>query len=335
MNRVNTWTFQNDIYVQATGTVVGPLESQGPIGDAFDESLDDLHDNKKSWEEAERTMMEKAIAHCLRKDETSMKEVNVFLTGDLINQNVIGSYTARDLNVPTLGIFGACSTSVEGISIGAALVDGGFVSNALTAVSSHNATAERQYRYPTEYGSQKPSSATFTVTGSGALFLSRQKSDLRIESSTIGRVVDFDRSDPWDLGSAMAPAAADTIKTHLEDKGRSPEYYDLIVTGDLSSVGTPLVRELLKEDGIDITENHRDCGLWIYSKDQPVFSGGSGCACSAVVTYGHIFEQMMSGVYERVLLVATGALMNPLMIQQKESIPSVAHAVAFERVKHE
>ncbi|MFC7060512.1 stage V sporulation protein AD [Halobacillus seohaensis] len=328
---IQTWNFTKPIYIQSTGTVVGPLEGQGPLKDTFDKIYSKLHCDEDNWELAERRLMVDAVDFCLQKGGMDQREIDLFLAGDLLNQNVTGNYVARQLGIPLLGMFGACSTSMETLATGAALIEGGFAKQAIAAVSSHNATAERQFRYPTEYGGQKPKSATFTVTGSGAALLSTKPAAVRIESATIGKVVDYGITDPFDMGSAMAPAARDTIKTHLEDMGRVPSDYDIIVTGDLSAVGTPIVRDMLKDDGYNISEVHKDCGLLIYYSEQPVFSGGSGCACSAVVTYGKLMNDLKQGIYKRILVVATGALMNPMMLQQKESIPGIAHAVVFSK----
>ncbi|MFQ3542918.1 stage V sporulation protein AD [Halobacillus rhizosphaerae] len=324
-----TWSFTKPVYLQSTGTVVGPLEGEGPLKDTFDYIFDDLHCGEENWELAERTLMNKAVHTCLQKSGVDQTNIDLFLAGDLLNQNVTGNYVARQLGIPLLGMFGACSTSMETLATGAALIEAGYAKQAIAAVSSHNATAERQFRYPTEYGGQKPKTATFTVTGSGAALISTVPSPVRIESATIGKVKDYNITDPFDMGSAMAPAAWDTIKVHLQDMGRVPEDYDLIATGDLSGVGTPIVRDLLKQDGFDISEMHEDCGLLIYHSDQPVFSGGSGCACSAVVTYGKLIEDLKKGIYNKILVVATGALMSPMMIQQKESIPGIAHGVVL------
>ncbi|MDQ0233576.1 stage V sporulation protein AD [Metabacillus malikii] len=326
-----TWQFENPIYVQASGTAVGPKESEGPLGQYFDIKHDELHCGEDNWELAERRLMREAIDECLRKADKSTDEIDLLLAGDLLNQNVTANYVARKANIPFLCMFGACSTSMETLAVGSALVDGGYAKNAIAATSSHNATAERQFRYPTEYGGQKPDTATFTVTGSGAVLISQEKSDIRITAATIGRVADLGINNPFDMGSAMAPAAAETIASHFKDLNRTPEDYDLILTGDLSGVGSPIVKDLLNDEGYDVYENHNDCGLMVYRPDQKVFAGGSGCACSAVVTYGYIFDELRRGNLNRVLIVATGALLNPVMIQQKETIPTIAHGVVFER----
>lgn len=275
--------------------------------------------------------MDDAISPTLSKANLQKSDIDLLLAGDLLNQNVTANYVARELKIPFLCLFGACSTSMESVAIASALIDGGFANRALAATSSHNATAERQFRNPTEYGGQKPDTATSTVTGSGAVVISQEPSQIQITSATVGRVMDLGITDPFDMGSAMAPAAADTIKQHLEDLGRTVDDYDLILTGDLSGIGSPILKDLLKEDGIQLGRKHDDCGLIIYTPDQNVFAGGSGCACSAVVTFSHIFQEMKAGNLQRVLVVATGALLSPMMVQQKETIPTIAHGVVFER----
>lgn len=325
-----TWQFQKNIYVSSTGTAVGPREAKGPLSQSYDVTYDDLYCGKDNWELAERELMESAIKSCLSKVNKQKKDVQFFLAGDLLNQTVTANYVARGNQIPFLGMFGACSTSMETLALAAVLIDGDYANHVLAAVSSHNATAERQFRYPTEYGGQKPDSATFTVTGSGAALVSTEASPIRITSATIGRVIDLGITNPFDMGSAMAPAAADTIETHLQDTGRTPEDYDLIVTGDLSAVGSPILKKLLLEKNIDVSHIHQDCGLMVYRPDQEVFAGGSGCACSAVVTYGHLSQQLREGKLKRIMVVATGALLSPVMIQQKESIPGIAHGVVLE-----
>jgi stage V sporulation protein AD len=325
-----TWKFQSNIFLSSTGTAVGPLEAQGPLGSTFDFKFDELHCGQDNWELAERHLMEKAIEVCLKKGERTSKDIQFFLAGDLLNQIVTANYVAKKTQIPFLGMFGACSTSMETLALASVLIDGGFATHVLTAVSSHNATAERQFRYPTEYGGQKPDTAQFTITGAGASLVSNEVSPVRITHATIGKVLDYGITDPYDMGSAMAPAAADTIANHFKDTGYSPNDYDLIVTGDLASVGSPILKQLLQEENYDISSNHQDCGLMIYRPDQPVFAGGSGCGCSAVVTYGHLVTELKKGNLKKILVVATGALMNPVMIQQKESIPTIAHGVVLE-----
>lgn len=326
-----TWLFENPLFVHSSGTAVGPKEAEGPLGKMYDKTYQDLHCGEDSWELAERRLMQQAVEQCLKKGHTTLDQVDLFLSGDLLNQNVTANYVARSLQIPFLCMFGACSTSMETVAVGAALIDGGFANKVIAATSSHNATAERQFRNPTEYGGQKPDTATCTVTGAGAVLISKEISSIQITSATIGTVADLGITNPSDMGSAMAPAAVTTIEQHLKDLNRTPNDYDLFLTGDLSGVGSPILKEMLREEGIDIHNKHNDCGLMVYRPDQNVFAGGSGCACSAVVTYSHIFNELKAGTLNRVFVVATGALLNPMMIQQKESIPTIAHGVVFER----
>ena len=228
-------------------------------------------------------------------------------------------------------MFGACSTSMESLALGSLIVNSGAAQRVMCAAVSHNATVEKQFRYPTEYGGQKPPTAQWTVTGAGVALLSDQGEGPRSTTATIGRVIDMGISDPFNMGKAMAPAAVDTITAHFRDLSIDPGYYDLIVTGDLGRVGHGIARDLLKKHGMKIPDDRfTDCGILIYSKEQPVIAGGSGCGCSAIVTYGHLINRMKKGELKRILVVATGALLSPLSFQQKDSIPCIAHAVAIE-----
>jgi stage V sporulation protein AD len=328
-----TWLFEQDIFIHSSGTAVGPKEAQGPLGSVFDIRHDDLHCGEENWELAERRLMTESMEACLKKANLTYEDIDFFLAGDLLNQNVTANYVARHHQIPFLCMFGACSTSMQTLAVGSALIDGGFAKRILATTSSHNATAERQFRYPTEYGGQKPDSATTTVTGAGTVLISQESGSVKVTAATIGRVQDFGITNPFDMGSAMAPAAADTIQRHFKDLNRKPDDYDLILTGDLSGVGSPILLQLLKDEGYDLSHIHNDCGLMIFRPDQGVFAGGSGCACSAVVTYGHILKELSCGRLKKVFVVATGALLNPVMIQQKESIPSIAHGVVLEKTK--
>lgn len=325
-----TWQFKNDIYLSSTATSAGPREAEGPLSSYFDKTYSDLHCGEKNWELAERRLMEDAFTLCLQKAGKSVSEVDLFLAGDLLDQIVTSSFFAGKNQIPYLGMFGACSTSMETLAVGAALIDGGFADQAVAAVSSHNATAERQFRFPTEYGGQKPDTATSTATGSGAALINKEPSAIKITEATIGKVFNWGIKDAFDLGSAMAPAAADTIAAHLTQTGRSVSDFDMIVTGDLSAVGSPIVEELLYEKGFDISSVHHDCGLMLYRPNQQIFAGGSGCACSALVTYGYLVDELSRGNLNRILMIATGALHNPIMVQQKEPIPGIAHGVVLE-----
>lgn len=333
--RKQTWRFEHPVYLLSTGTVVGPLEGQGPLAGTFDKEYPTLYCGEKDWIEAERALLRRSISFCLAKAGKAEGDVDFFLAGDLMDQTVTSNFIAREHRIPFLGLFGACSTSMETLATGALLVDSGYAEHVLCAVSSHNATAERQFRYPTEYGGPNNLTQTFTVTGAGAALVTREKGKVRVAGATIGRVIDWGVADANNMGSAMAPAAADTIWTHFKDTGRTPDEYDLIMTGDLSSVGSPILKELLIEKGLDISRQHQDSGLMIYSPDQPVNAGGSGCACSAVVTYGYLYQRLAEGSMKRVLIVATGALLNSVTPKQKDTIPCIAHAVVLESAKEE
>ncbi len=326
-----SWVFPSRPVILASAAVGGPFEANGALADDFDILHDDLWLGQDSYEKAEKKMLEDACNKAIEKAGKKKEDVQFFLSGDLINQIISSTFTARTLAIPYLGIFGACSSSMEGLALAAQLVDSQSAELVLAATSSHNAVLEKQFRYPTEYGSQKPPTAQWTVTGAGAGLVGREGNGLRVTAATIGRIVDMGLSDPFNLGAAMAPAAVDTIQSHFRDLSSDFSHYDLIVTGDLGNVGHQLATDLLKKHGIEIPdEKFTDCGKLIYTREQPVIAGGSGCACSAVVTYGHLFNRMHRGELNKILVVATGAMFSPLSFQQKESIPCVAHAVVIE-----
>ncbi|RKD25646.1 stage V sporulation protein AD [Ammoniphilus oxalaticus] len=329
-----TWHFQNEIRLLGSGVAVGPLEGQGPLAEEYDHIFEDSYAGEDTWEQAERKMMTQAIEVALNKSGLTAEDMDVLLAGDLLNQIITANYTARDQQIPLLGQFAACSTSMQGLALASALVDGGFAKYALTGCSSHNSTAERQFRYPTEYGGQKPPSAQWTTTGAGATVVGLGgSSGPRVTHATIGKVIDLGIKDPFDMGAAMAPAAADTLLTHFHDLARAPEDYDLIVTGDLGKVGSSILVDLMADVDVKlVAPRYDDCGIMIFSPDQEVFSGGSGCAASAIVSYSHIVDGLNQGRYQRVLVVATGALFSPVSFQQGESIPCIAHGVVLERV---
>lgn len=331
-NRISrqTWKFSEDVRIQASATVVGPKEGEGPLGSLFDKVYGDMYAGQNSWEEAERLFMQYAIKLAVEKANVTEQQIDVILAGDLLNQNITVNFAVESMSIPVMGMYGACSTSMLTLANAAALVNAGFVQLAIAACSSHNATAERQYRYPTEYGGQKPPSAQWTVTGAGAAIVGLGGDGPRLTYATVGKVVDMGIKDPFDMGTAMAPAAVSTISTHFKDTGRTPQDYDLIVTGDLAAVGYPIAKSMLATEGYDMEKVYNDCGLMVYSPDQDVFAGASGCASSAVVTYSYIMEQMKIGKLKRVLVCATGALLSPISYQQGNSIPCIAHAVAFE-----
>jgi len=328
-----SFIFQSKPVIISSATVGGPLEGEGPLGEDIDILHDDPYMGQDSFEKAEKLMLEQAATKALEKAGVSKYDVGLFISGDLINQIISSSFAARTIGIPYLGIYGACSSSMEGLSIAACFVDGQKVRYVLTGASSHNNSAEKQYRYPNEYGAQKPPTSQCTVTGAGVCLLASQGNGPKVTAATIGRIVDMGLTDPFNMGAAMAPAAVDTIEAHFRDLGIEPDYYDLIVTGDLGAVGHKIALDRLKENGTNLSEKtFMDCGMMIYDrKKQPqVFAGGSGCASSAVTIYGHLLKRMKSGQLKKLLAVATGALHSPLSYQQKESIPCIAHAVAIE-----
>ncbi|MBM7855299.1 stage V sporulation protein AD [Desulfohalotomaculum tongense] len=326
-----TWVFANRPTIISSSVVGGPFEAQGPLADDFDILHGDLWLGQDSYEKAERKLLEEACENAIEKAGLKKEDIQFFLSGDLMNQIVSSSFAARTLALPYLGLFGACSTSMESLALGALLIESKAAEKVICGAVSHNAAAEKQFRYPNEYGAQKPDTAQWTVTAAGVGLLSSHGEGPKVTSATIGRVVDMGMTDPFNMGAAMAPAAVDTITAHLRDLRISAREYDLIATGDLGKVGHKIAADLFAKHDIDIPrEIFTDCGLLIYSGEQPVFSGGSGCGCSAAVTYGHILNRMKRGELKKILIVATGALLSPLSYQQKESIPCIAHAVSIE-----
>ncbi|WP_077622208.1 stage V sporulation protein AD [Sediminibacillus massiliensis] len=326
-----TWIFDNKPVIISTGTVGGPFEAAGNIPDDFDLLHSDLYMQQDSFEKAHKILLEEACQKTIEKAGIQKEQVNFFIAGDLINQITPTSFSAKTLGTPYFGLFGACSTSMEGLALSAYIVNSQGADYILTGASSHNSAVEKQFRYPTEYGGQKPPTAQWTVTGAGTALIGRQGNGPRVTSATIGKVIDMGLTDPFNMGGAMAPAAVDTIEAHLSDLGLAADHYDLIITGDLGQIGRQVSFDLLNEHGINLPSNkYVDCGLTIYTKDQKVHAGASGAGCSAVVTYGHFLKRMIKGELNRILVVATGALLSPLTTQQKESIPCIAHAVAIE-----
>lgn len=331
-----TWIFNNRPAIVSTGITGGPFEANGHLAEDFDLLHGDLWMEQDSYEKAHRILIEEAADIALKKENIEKEAVQFFIAGDLINQITPTSFAARTLQLPYIGVFGACSTSAEGLALASFLINYQGANYILTGASSHNAAVERQFRYPTEYGGQKPPTAQWTVTGAGVALLKQIDGQENNQypvttAATIGKVVDMGLADPFHLGGAMAPAAYDTITAHFRDTRLDPSYYDLIVTGDLGKIGHQTTFDLLQKSGLKITETQfKDCGLMIYREDQPVESGASGAASSAVVMYGHLLNQMKQGVYKRILFVATGALLSPLSFQQNESIPCIAHAVSIE-----
>ncbi len=320
--------------ILATGVSGGPFEANGNLADDFDILHEDLWMGMDSYEKAQKVLFEEAITTTLEKARMDKEQIEFLFAGDLINQITPSSFAARTVQIPYFGLFGACSTSMEGLALASFVVNYKGARNVLTGASSHNAATEKQFRYPTEYGGQKPPTAQWTVTGAGVGLVTENVPGQQYPvttSSTIGKVIDMGLSDPFNMGGAMAPAAADTIMAHFRDLEIDPSHYDLIVTGDLGRIGHDTAFELINKSGLKLERKQfQDCGLLIYKDDQPVQAGASGAGCSATVLYGHLLNQMKKGVYKRILVVATGALLSPLSFQQKESIPCIAHAVSIE-----
>lgn len=322
--------FHTTPYITSTATIVGPMEGEGLLGEFFDKVMKDNLDGQDSWEKCESAMLEWAIKTAVEKENSTMDDIDIVLAGDLLNQLMSTHFAMRNLGRPFLGLYGACSTMAESMLLGAVLIDGGFASKIAVGVSSHYDTAERQYRFPTELGVQRPPVAQWTVTGSGGAVLSVAGTGPRITAATIGKVVDMGLKDPNAMGPAMAPAAADTLWQHIQDTGRQPAYYDMIYTGDLGKVGKALTIQLLQEKGIDISQNYEDCGCMVYREEQDTHSGASGCASSGTVFCGYLYKMLQARNLSKILLIGTGSLHSPTSYQQKESIPCIAHAVAIE-----
>ena len=329
-----SWKFDNKPVVISSSAVGGPFESSCLLADDFDQFASDLWLGEDSFEKAEVKLLELACEKALEKANLKSEDINFLLSGDLDNQITSSSFAARGLRIPYLGVFGACSTSMESLALAGKILDNNGADYVMAATASHNAAAEKQFRYPTEYGAQKPPTAQWTVTGAGAVIIGKEGNGPQIVSATIGKVVDMGISDPFNMGAAMAPAAVDTIETHFKEMNIEPDYYDLIATGDLGFTGFDIARDLFRKKGIHLKDNlYTDCGMLIYGDDPRVFSGASGCACSATVTYGHFMNRMKRGELKRILIVATGALLSPMSYQQKESIPGIAHAVSLEYIQ--
>lgn len=324
----------NNVYLNNTVTISGPYENKGPLSKYYDKSYDDFYFGMKTWEQAESKMLEESVDLLLKKIGKTRFDIDVQISGDLLNQIVATNYAARNLAIPLIGIYGACSTGCLGLILASNMLDAGQIKNAIVSVSSHNNASEKQYRQPVEYGGPKRKTATFTVTGGASAYLTTNKSKIKVESGTIGTVIDLGVSDALNMGAVMAPAAAKTIYKHLNDTNRTIDYYDLILTGDLGRYGKDILKDFMQVEYNIELKNYDDSACMIYDLDkQPVYAGGSGPACLPLVAYGYILDQMEKGKLNRVLLVATGALLSPTMANEKFGIPAIAHAVSLEVVK--
>ncbi|MGN0714073.1 MAG: stage V sporulation protein AD [Anaerovoracaceae bacterium] len=329
--------FHSGAYLRGRGTVVGKKEGEGPLADCFDLILQDDMYGEKSWEKAESKMLKEAMMRAVQRAGLSKEDIDVMLSGDLLNQLMSSSFMARDLHIPFLGLYGACSTMTESLVLGCMLIDGGFAQNILAGASSHFCTAERQFRMPVEHGNQRPPSAQWTATAAGSVVVGCRPAPgipaIRATAATIGKVIDPGISDANQMGAAMAPAAVDTLLNHLEDTGRAIDYYDLVVTGDLGFIGKDIMTDLLIDAGLPaarVLERYDDCGTMLFSKEQDVHGGGSGCGCSAAVFAGSLMRKLEMGKMKKLLLISTGAMLSTISPFQGESIPGIAHAVALE-----
>ena len=325
-----TVEFENPPVILATANVVGKKEGEGPLASTFDTISQDDRFGQSSWEKAESTMQKEALTIALDKAALAASELDYLLAGDLLNQCISSSFAARGQDVPFLGLYGACSTMGESLLLASMLLDGGFGRHAAAVTSCHFCSAERQYRTPLQYGGQRPPTAQWTATAAGAVILGAEGKGPRVVRTTVGKIVDKGITDANNMGAAMAPAAYDTLSTHFQDTGKGPDYYDLIVTGDLGKLGSEILREFFQQDGVDL-KNYNDCGLLLFdTKKQDVHCGGSGCGCAASVLTGHLMKQFKSSHLKKLLFCPTGALLSPTSTMQGESIPSVCHAVAIE-----
>lgn len=319
----------------ANAGVAGKKEGEGPLGEDFDETFEDTTMGQECWEKAETEIMKSAIEKAIQKSALEKSEIDAIFAGDLLNQCIGSTFALRDMSVPFVGLYGACSTMALSLCVASLAIESGGFSSCIAATSSHFCSAEKQFRYPLEYGGQRTPTAQWTVTGAGAAVLSNKQSDISpyIDKIHLGTIQDFGILDAANMGAAMAPAARKTISDFLKDTGTSPDEYDLILTGDLGFVGSELLKGLLeREDGIILGENYNDCGMMIFDREkQDVHAGGSGCGCSASVLCSHILKEMRDGKYSNILFVATGALMSPVSSREGESIPGIAHLVNIKR----
>ena len=323
--------FDKDIYIVEKASVVGQKEGEGPLGKYFDNIVNDPFVGKNTWEEAESELQKLVVKTLLKKSGLTTKDIRYIFAGDLLGQLIASSFGLMDFEIPFFGLYGACSTMGESMSLAAMNVAAGYADNVIALTSSHFASAEKQFRFPLEYANQRPKSATWTVTGSGAYVLGKKRSKARITGITTGKIVDYGIKDSMNMGAAMAPAASDVICRHLSDFGRNVTDYDKIITGDLGKVGQEILWDLTRAGGYDISSIHTDCGIEIYDADkQGTGAGGSGCGCAAVTLSAHFMRQIEEGKWKRILFVPTGALLSTVSFNEGMTVPGIAHAVVIE-----
>lgn len=319
----------NDIYINATATIVGPYEAKSPFNKLFDFNYDDLYFGLPTWEQAESKIINEVVDLLLKK--YNITNTDLLISSDLLNQLAASNYAAVNTNFFYIGVYAACASSALQLALAACLIESGFINNAICVASSHNNGAEKQFRYPTEYGGPKPKTATFTATGSAAAFVSNKKSHIKIDSATIGKVIDSNLNDAFNMGGVMAKAAGDTIYNHLKETSRDIDYYDLVLTGDLGIYGKKILTDYMKSEYNINLKNYNDSGTMLYNKD--ICAGASGPVCLPLITYSYVFNEMNKKNLKRVLLVATGSLHSTTMVNQKLTIPSIAHAISLEAIR--
>lgn len=323
--------FQRAPHIIGTSSVVGKKEGEGPLGSAFSVvSQDDLF-GEDCWEKAESEMQKEALTTAIEDAGIPKDQIRYLYGGDLLGQLIATYFGLESFGIPWFGLYGACSTCGEALALAAMTVAGGYADYTAAVTSSHFASAEKQFRFPLAYGNQRPLSATWTVTGSGAFVLGKTGGHVRVTGITAGKVTDFGVQDAMNMGACMAPAACDTIAGHFRDFGRGPLDYDKIITGDLGYVGQEILLNLLKKEGYDISQKHMDCGIEIYDREtQDTHAGGSGCGCSATVLSALILPNLRKGIWKQVLFVPTGALMSPVSFNEGQSVPGIAHGIILE-----
>jgi len=322
------------VYIMSAAAVVGEKEGEGPLGDCFDLIIKDETFGEDTWEKGESKMMKETLLLVLNKAQLEAKDIRYIFGGDLLGQLIATTFGVKDFEIPLFGLYGACSTSGEALSLAAMTVHAGYADTVLAIASSHFGGAEKQFRFPLEYGNQRPMSSTWTVTGCGAFILSNKYGDVQITGITTGKIVDYGVKDSLNMGACMAPAAADVIYQHFRDFGRIEKDYDCIVTGDLGKVGKDILIQLLKKQGYNIEKKHMDCGMEIYyDREQDTHSGGSGCGCSAVTLAGKLLKELKKERFHRILFVPTGALLSTVSHNEGQSVPGIAHAVVIEKRK--
>lgn len=322
--------FENGVYIDAMASIVGKKEGEGPLGHEFDMIVEDPKFGEDNWDAAESKFQNETAKLVISKSGLAKESIRYIFAGDLLGQLIATTFGIAELGIPLFGLYGACSTMGESISLGAMTVAAGYADYVMALASSHFASAEKSFRFPLEYSNQRPYSATWTVTGCGSVIIGKDKGIAKIEGITTGKIVDYGIKDAMNMGACMAPAAVDVIYNNLKDFHIEPDYYDKIITGDLGYVGQTILIDMLKERGIDISDRHYDCGIEIFDNDeQDTHSGGSGCGCSASVLCSYILKQLEKGYWKRILFVPTGALMSPISFNEGQSIPGIAHAVVL------